>query len=126
MKINNSNYSKAMASNGRLGGIQKGLNYIHKRRKCIELFISNIEITTTEIAEKIGVSQAFVSYLTNDNNLKRLRYSKEYDIQKLLKLDDEQFKALVLKDKIEEDLKQYERIKEMEEYKQIKRKPIKF
>ena len=106
MKINNSNYSKAMAKNGRLGGTQKGLNYIHKRRKCIELFISNSKITLNEIAKKIGVSQAFVSYCTNHNHLKVLRYSQEYDIQKLLK--------------------QYERIKATEEYKQIKRKPIKF
>ena len=126
MKITNSNYIKALAKNGRLGGIQKGLNYVHKKRKCIELFISNSEITLNEIAKNIGVSQAFVSYCTNHNHLKVLRYSQEYDIQKLLKLDDEQFKALVLKDEIEEDLKQYERIKATEEYKQIKRKPIKF
>lgn len=129
MKINNrysEKYRQAMSKNGKKGGTQKGLNYIHKRRECIELFISNSKITLNEIAKKIEVSQAFVSYCTNHNHLKVLRYSQEYDIQKLLKLDDEQFKALVLKDEIEEDLKQYERIKATEEYKQIKRKSIKF
>lgn len=113
-------YSKNMAKNGRKGGTQKGLNYRNKRRKCIELFISNSLITLNEIAQKIGVSQAFVSNCTNYNNLKALRYSQQYDIQRLLKLDDEQFKALVLKDEIEEDLKKYERIKNSDDYKQLK------
>ena len=129
MKINNrysEKYRQAMSKNGKKGGTQKGLNYRYKRRKCIELFISNSEITLTEISKKVGVSQGFVSYCTNYNHLKVLRYSQEYDIQRLLMLDDEQFNALVLKDEIEEDLKQYERIKAMDEYKQIARKPIKF
>lgn len=124
MKLSNSNYSRAMASNGRLGGIQKGINYKERKRKAIELFITEPTMTLEQIAKKIGVSQAFVSESTNSLSIKKLRYSQIFTIQQLLKLDDEQFKALTLQDDINQDLEKYERIKNSDDYKQLKKNKL--
>lgn len=127
MKINNSRYSLAMANNGRLGGLAKGRNYDNKRRKVQELYISNINITQNEIANICGVTQAFVSINTRSQALKALKYSKKYTIQELLKLNDEQFEALTLQDDMLQDLEKMERIKQSDDYKQLKRdKLLKF
>lgn len=124
MKINNSPYSKAMASNGRLGGIQKGINYRDKRRKAIELFITEPTMTLEQIAEKVGVSQGFVSESTNSLFIKKLRYSQVFTIQQLLKLDDEQFQALTLQDDINQDIEKMERIKKSDDYKNLKKNKL--
>lgn len=127
MKINNSRYGLAMASNGRLGGLAKGRNYDNKRRKVQELYISNINITQSEIANICGVTQAFVSINTRSQALKALKYAKKYTIQELLKLNDEQFEALTLQDDMLQDLEKMERIKQSDDYKQLKRdKLLKF
>ena len=123
MKSNNS-YSRVMASNGRLGGIQKGINYKERRRKAIELFITEPTMTLEQIAQKVGVSQAFVSESTNSLFIKKLRYSQVFTIQQLLMLDDEQFKALTLQDDINQDLEKYERIKKSDDYKQLKKNKL--
>jgi len=127
MKINNSRYSLAMANNGRLGGLKKGRNYDFKRRQAQELYIANISITIKEIAEKLGVSIGFVSDCTKKQVIKRLRYSQNHTIQDLLKLNDEQFEALTLQDDMLQDLEKMERIKQSDDYKQLKRdKLLKF
>lgn len=127
MKINNSRYSLAMANNGRLGGLTKGRNYDFKRRQAQELYIANISITLKEISEKLGVSIGFVSDCTKKQIIKRLRYSQSHTIQDLLKLNDEQFEALTLQDDMLQDLEKMERIKQSDDYKQLKRdKLLKF
>lgn len=127
MKINNSRYSLAMASNGRLGGLTKGRNYDFKRRQAQELYIANISITIKEIAERLGVSVGFVSDCTKKQIIKRLRYSQSHTIQDLLKLNDKQFEALTLQDDMLQDLEKMERIKNSDDYKQLKRdKLLKF
>ena len=127
MKINNSRYSLAMANNGRLGGLTKGKNYDFKRRQAQELYIANISITIKEIAERLGVSVGFVSDCTKKQIIKRLRYSQSHTIQDLLKLNDEQFEALTLQDDMLQDLEKMKRIKNSDDYKQLKRdKLLKF
>lgn len=127
MKINNSRYSLAMANNGRLGGLEKGRSYDNKRRQAQELYIANISITIKEIAEKLDVSIGFVSNCTKKQIIKRLRYSQSHTIQDLLKLNDEQFEALTLQDDMLQDLEKMERIKNSDDYKQLKRdKLLKF
>ena len=127
MKINNSRYSLAMANNGRLGGLTKGRNYDFKRRQAQELYIANISITIKEIAERLGVSVGFVSDCTKKQIIKRLRYSQSHTIQDLLKLNDEQFEALTLQDDMLQDLEKMKRIKNSDDYKQLKRdKLLKF
>ena len=127
MKINNSRYSLAMANNGRLGGLTKGRNYDFKRRQAQELYIANISMTLKEISEKLGVSIGFVSDCTKKQIIKRLRYSQSHTIQDLLKLNDEQFEALTLQDDMLQDLEKMERIKQSDDYKQLKRdKLLKF
>ncbi|WKL16835.1 hypothetical protein QYQ99_04700 [Comamonas testosteroni] len=127
MKINNSRYSLVMASNGRLGGLAKGRSYDNKRRQAQELYIANISITIKEIAEKLGVSVGFVSDCTKKQIIKRLRYSQSHTIQDLLKLNDEQFEALTLQDDMLQDLEKMKRIKNSDDYKQLKRdKLLKF
>lgn len=121
MKINNSRYSLAMANNGRLGGLTKGRNYDFKRRQAQELYIANISITIKEIAERLGVSVGFVSDCTKKQIIKRLRYSQSHTIQDLLKLNDEQFEALTLQDDMLQDLEKMKRIKNSDDYKQLKR-----
>lgn len=121
MKINNSKYSLTMASNGRLGGLAKGEAYKNKKRKAQELYISNIDITIKEIAKKLGVSVGFVSDCTKQQIIKKLRYSQNHNIQDLLKLNDEQFEALTLQDDMLQDLKKMKRIKESDDYKQLKK-----
>lgn len=124
MKLNNSQHSRAMASNGRLGGIQKGVNYRDKRRKAIELFIAEPTMTLEQIAEKVGVSQGFVSESTNSFFIKKLRYSQVFTIQQLLMLDDEQFQALTLQDDINQDIEKMERIKKSDDYKNLKKNKL--
>lgn len=127
MKINNSRFSLVMASNGRLGGLAKGRSYDNKRRQAQELYIANISITIKEIAEKLGVSVGFVSDCTKKQIIKRLRYSQSHTIQDLLKLNDEQFEALTLQDDMLQDLEKMKRIKNSDDYKQLKRdKLLKF
>ena len=127
MKINNSRYSLAMANNGWLGGLEKGRSYDNKRRQAQELYIANISITIKEIAEKLDVSIGFVSNCTKKQIIKRLRYSQSHTIQDLLKLNDEQFEALTLQDDMLQDLEKMERIKNSDDYKQLKRdKLLKF
>lgn len=127
MKINNSRYSLVMASNGRLGGLAKGRSYDNKRRQAQELYIANISITIKEIAEKLGVSVGFVSDCTKKQIIKRLRYSQSHTIQDLLKLNNEQFEALTLQDDMLQDLEKMKRIKNSDDYKQLKRdKLLKF
>ncbi|QIL78567.1 hypothetical protein G7047_00500 [Diaphorobacter sp. HDW4A] len=127
MKIKHGNYSRALASNGRLGGLARGKKYENKRRQSQELYIANIKITIKEIAEKVGVSIGFVSDCTKSQFMKSLRYSQKFTIQDLLKLNDEQFQALTLQDDILQDLAKMERIKKSDDYKQLKRdKLLKF
>lgn len=121
------NLSKAMASNGKKGGLAKGENYKYKRRKVVELYITNINITIKEIAKILDVSVGFVSEYTKDKEIKKLRYSQKYTIQDLLKLDDKQFQALTLQDDMLQDIEKMERIKKSDDYKQLKRdKLLKF
>lgn len=116
-----------MAKNGKLGGLAKGENYKYKRRKVVELYITNINITIKEISKKLDVSVGFVSEYTKDKDIKKLRYSQKYTIQDLLRLNDEQFQALTLQDDILQDIKKMERIKNSDDYKQLKRdKLLKF
>ena len=124
MKINNSRYSLAMANNGRLGGLTKGRNYDFKRRQAQELYIANISITIKEIAERLGVSVGFVSDCTKKQIIKRLRYSQSHTIQHLLKLNDEQFEALTIQDDMLQDLEKMERIKQSDDYKQLKKSKL--
>lgn len=124
MKINNSRYSLAMANNGRLGGLTKGKNYDFKRRQAQELYIANISITIKEIAERLGVSVGFVSDCTKKQIIKRLRYSQSHTIQDLLKLNDEQFEALTIQDDMLQDLEKMERIKQSDDYKQLKKSKL--
>lgn len=127
MKINSNKKSEAMAKNGKLGGFAKGKAYDFKRRKVLELYISNIRITIKEIAEIVGVSIGFVSNSTSDVYFKKLRYSQKYTIQDLLRLNDKQFEALTLQDDMLQDLEKMERIKKSDDYKQLKRdKLLKF
>lgn len=121
MRINNSKYSLTMSKNGRLGGLAKGEAYKNKKRKAQEIYISNIDITIKEIAEKLGVSVGFVSDCTKQQIIKKLRYSQNHNIQDLLKLNDEQFEALTLQDDMLQDLKKMKRIKESDDYKQLKK-----
>jgi len=120
MFINNE-YSRIMANNGRKGGLAKGINYNKKRREVIELYITNIRITNKEIANIVGVSIGFVSKYTKSIEIRKLKYSNKYTIKDLLKLNDEQFKALTLQDDMNEDLKKMERIKKSDDYKQLKK-----
>lgn len=120
-------YIEALRANARLGGLAKGESYKDKRRKAIELFITEPMMTLTQIAEIVGVSHGFVSEYTKSPFIKKLRYSQVFTIQQLLALDDEQFKALTLQDDIEQDLLNMERIKNSDDYKQLKKdKLLKF
>lgn len=92
----------ALRANGRAGGLAKGKNYKNKKRKAIELFITEPAMTLDEIAKKVGgISYGFVSEHTKIPFIKKLRYSQAFTIQQLLALDDEQFEALTLQDDIE-------------------------
>lgn len=113
-----------MANNGRLGGLTKGKNYDFKRRQAQELYIANISITIKEIAERLGVSVGFVSDCTKKQIIKRLRYSQSHTIQDLLKLNDEQFEALTIQDDMLQDLEKMERIKQSDDYKQLKKSKL--
>ncbi|WP_315533489.1 hypothetical protein [Delftia acidovorans] len=118
---------EACRANARLGGLAKGESYKDKRRKAIELFITEPKMTLTQIAEKVGVSHAFVSDYTKSPFIKKLRYSQVFTIQQLLALDDEQFKSLTLQDDIWQDMEKMERIKNSDDYKQLKKdKLLKF
>lgn len=119
---------ETLRENGRMGGLAKGESYKDKRRKAIELFITEPMMTLDEIAKKVGgISYGFVSEHTKSPFIKKLRYSQVFNIQQLLKLDDEQFKALTLQDDIWQDMEKMERIKNSDDYKQLKKdKLLKF
>ncbi|MEQ6437434.1 hypothetical protein V8Z74_20765 [Comamonas sp. w2-DMI] len=121
-------YIEVLRENGRAGGLAKGQSYKDRRRKAIELFITEPKMTLDEIAKKVGgVSYGFVSEHTKSPFIKKLRYSQVFTIQQLLALDDEQFKALTLQDDINQDLEKMERIKNSDDYKQLKKdKLLKF
>lgn len=55
------NYSLAMAENGRKGGLARGKKYLKKITEVIELFYEKPYLTQKELADEVGVSQAFVS-----------------------------------------------------------------
>ena len=120
-------YIEVLRENGRAGGLAKGQSYKDRRRRAIEFFITEPKMTLDEIAKKVGVSYGFVSEYTKSPFIKKLRYSQVFTIQQLLGLDDEQFEALTLQDDINQDLEKMERIKNTDDYKQLKKdKLLKF
>lgn len=120
-------YIEVLRENGRAGGLAKGQSYKDRRRRAIELFITEPTMTLDEIAKKVGVSYGFVSEYTKSPFIKKLRYSQVFTIQQLLGLDDEKFEALTLRDDINQDLEKMERIKNTDDYKQLKKdKLLKF
>ena len=85
-------YSEAMAEKGRKGGLARGKKYLKTIRQAIMLYITQPQMTQKDIAEKLGVSQAFVSKYTNHPVFKSKRLmNKGFD------LDEEQLLKLLLK-----------------------------
>lgn len=96
-------YSKSMAENGRKGGFAKAKKYKPLIREVIRLFVTRPRMTQQEIAQKVGVSQGFVSEHTNSPYLKIGRY--ERFIKDIVgDLTDEEVDKILFKAKLEEKL----------------------
>lgn len=96
-------YSEAMAENGRKGGFAKAEKYKPFIREVVRLFVTRPRMTQQEIAQRIGVSQAFVSEHTKSPFTKLQRY--ERFIKDIAGgLTDEEVDKILFKAKLEEKL----------------------
>lgn len=96
-------YSEVMAENGRKGGLAKAIKYKSLIIEAIKLFITKPKMTQQEIAEQLGVSQAFVSEHTKDPYIKKRRYDR---LTKSItaELTNQELERILLKAKLEEKL----------------------
>jgi len=86
--------------NGRKGGEAKAKKYWGKIRHVITLFVKMPQLTQTDIAKQVNVSQAFVSKHTSYKELKIARLSNEQE-----NIDGEYFENMLLKIKLDIELK---------------------
>ncbi len=97
------NYSEIMAENGRKGGFAKAEKHKPFVRAVVRLFVSRPLMTPQEIAQRLGVSQGFVSEHTKNPYAKLQRY--ERFIKDIVgDLTDEEVDKILLKAKLEEKL----------------------
>ncbi|WZB63094.1 hypothetical protein WJ968_21080 [Achromobacter xylosoxidans] len=97
---------------GRKGGLARGKKYWTKISAVVTLFVNRPDLSQSEIAKRVDVSQAFVSKYTNFISLKKSRL--ENQISGTL-LEDKELESLLLKIKMDINLDE----------KQQKKKPYK-
>jgi predicted transcriptional regulator len=96
-------YSETMAENGRKGGLAKGKTFQPLAHEALRLFITKPNMTQKQIAQTLGVSQAFVSEHTKSLYVKMGRYERM--IKNIVDdLTDDEIEKILLKAKLEEKM----------------------